>query len=168
MHYVAIVGGKECQVEISEIAADRYQVLIDGRRLDVDAREVAPTTLSLVVGEQAYDVDLERTPTGGNALVRGHVVEVEVLDLRRLRLRRAQESSAAPDGPATIVAPMPGKVVAVLVKDGDEVVAGQGLVVVEAMKMENELRAPKAGTVRDLKAEVGAAVENGMRLCVID
>ena len=168
MHYVAIVGGQERQVEITEIATDRYLLVIDDRHLEVDAREVSPSTLSLLLGEQAYNIELERTDAGGNVLVRGQVVPIEVFDLRRMRVRRAQEASAAPDGPAVVAAPMPGKVVAVLVKEGQEVTAGQGLVVVEAMKMENELRAPKAGTVRQIRAEVGAAVESGAPLCVVE
>ena len=169
MHYVAIVAGEERQIEITEVAPERYQLLVDGRRIEVDAQEVSDSTLSLIVGEQAYNIEFESAgDRSHNLLVRGHVVQVEVLDLRRMRLRRAQEAAAGPDGPVSITAPMPGKVVAVLVTEGQQVEAGQGVVVVEAMKMENELRAPRAGTIRNLKAEVGAAVDSGAALCSIE
>jgi biotin carboxyl carrier protein len=168
MHYVAIVGGQERQIEITEVAPDLYQVLIDGQRHELDARPCGPTTWAVLAGTRAWQVEMETTAAGQVSHLGGHAIDVEVLDLRRMRLRRAQEGSAGPDGPAAITAPMPGKVVAVLVKEGDTVVAGQGLIVVEAMKMENELRAPKAGVVRHLKVNVGAAVESGAKLCVIE
>jgi biotin carboxyl carrier protein len=166
MHYVAIIQGEERQVEITELSPDKYAVTIDGRKVEVDARQLGSHSMSVLIGDDAHSVELERAEDSVN--VGGHVIPVEVLDLRKMRLRRAQESAANMDGPAKVAAPMPGKVVAVLVKEGQEVQAGTGLVVIEAMKMENELRAPKAGTVRKLTATLGAAVDNGAALCVID
>lgn len=171
MHYVAMVGDQERQIEVTEIAPDRYQLIMDGKRIEVDAREISSTTLSLLHDDQGYNIEYEKvagTSSAYNMLVRGQVVSVEVLDLRTMRLRQAQASIGGPDGPAVIVAPMPGKIVAVLVKEDQQVEAGQGLIVVEAMKMENELRAPRAGTVKKLTAEVGAAVENGASLCIVE
>jgi biotin carboxyl carrier protein len=169
MHYVAIVNGTEREVEIVEIGAERYRLTMDGRTFDVDARSIGDTSLSLFLNDHAYNIESERTPDGAqNLLVRGEVVSVEVLDLRKVRLRRVQESAAGAGGPAEITSPMPGKVVAVLVKEGQEVAEGQGLIVVEAMKMENELRAPRAGKVTSLKAKEGAAVDGGAALCVIE
>lgn len=169
MHYVALVNGEEKEVEINEVAPDRYQIYIDGRHFDVDARAVSDTTLSMIVNNEAFNIESERDPNGGdNLLLRGHVFHVEVLDLRRMRLRKAQQAVGGPDGPVEITAPMPGKIVAVHVRDGQEVQEGQGLVVVEAMKMENELRAPKAGVVRNLRAQEGSAVDGGTVLCVVE
>ncbi|MEK7706300.1 MAG: biotin/lipoyl-containing protein [Myxococcota bacterium] len=169
MHYAAIVDGAEHQVEIIEVAANRFQVVIDGRTLEVDAQAVGETTLSLLHGSEAYNIESEKLADGSeNLLVRGHIVRSEVLDLRRLRLRQAQASAAGPEGPVTITSPMPGKVVAVLVAEEQQVEQGQGLLVIEAMKMENELRSPRAGTVRKLVAKEGAAVEGGAVLCVVE
>ncbi len=169
MHYVAIVGGTERDIEIVEIAAERYRLTMDGRTIDLDARAINDTTLSLFLNDHAYNIESERTAEGAqNLLVRGEVVSVEVMDLRKVRLRRVQESATAGGGPAEITSPMPGKVVAVLIKEGQEVAEGQGLIVVEAMKMENELRAPRAGKVVGLKAKEGAAVDGGAILCVIE
>lgn len=170
MHYVALVGEHERQVEITDLGTGAFRVVIDGRPLEVDARLVSETTFSLLMGEQAYNIETEVNPNGAgdNILVRGHLVNVEVLDLRTLRLRKVQEESGGPEGPVQVTAPMPGKVVDVLVEEGQQVVEGQGLVIVEAMKMENELRAPRAGTIKNLQAVKGTTVENGVALCVIE
>ncbi|MEM6531539.1 MAG: biotin/lipoyl-containing protein [Myxococcota bacterium] len=169
MHYVAIVNGEEKQVEIVEVAPDRYRLTIDGRVLELDARHTDDTSMSLLVDHHAFGVESERVnQSEQNLKIKGEVVSVEVLDLRRVQLRRSQESMGGLDGPTEISSPMPGKVVAVLVKDGDEVTEGQGLVVVEAMKMENELRSPKNGVVQSVKAAEGDAVDGGAVLCVVE
>ena len=169
MHYVAIVNGEERQIEIIEVGPERYKLTMDGRSMEVDARALNETTLSLLLDDHAYNIESERTPDGAqNLLVRGEVVNVDVLDLRKVRLRKVQESAGGDGGPAEITSPMPGKVVAVLVKEGQEVTQGQGLVVVEAMKMENELRAPRAGVVKKVTAKEGAAVDGGAILCVVE
>jgi biotin carboxyl carrier protein len=169
MHYVALVNGEERQVEITEPAPGEFQLVMDGRTLVVDSRAVSDSTQTLIAGTRAYNIEAEKNADGGeNVLVRGHILSVEVLDLRTLNLRKAAETIGGPEGPISITAPMPGKVVAVLVVEGEEVKEGQGLVVVEAMKMENELKAPRAGKVKNLAIEAGAAVENGVTLCVIE
>lgn len=170
MHYVALVGDKEFPIEISEVSTDCYQVIIDGQAHIIDARAVSASTLSLIHDNQAYNVETEINPLGHghNVLVRGHLVSAEVMDLRTLRLRKTLDLSAGPDGPAQIIAPMAGKVVDILVSEGQTVEANQGLLVVEAMKMENELRAPRAGVVKNLKVQKGATVDGGVPLCVIE
>ena len=100
-------------------------------------------------------------------LVNNQVLRIDVADERRRRLRAASAAFSA-EGKQTIVAPMPGKVVKVLIKVGDEVKEGQGLVVVEAMKMENELKSPKAGKVVELTAKEGIAVEMNAKLAVVE
>ncbi len=143
MQYAAIVNGEAREVDVIESSPDRFRVEMNGRTFEVDLRALNDTTLSVVIDEQAYDIQLEAHPKGGQAmLVRGEIVQVEVLDLRKMRLREAQAASAGPEGPAIILCPMPGKIVAVLVEEGQEVAEGDGLVVVEAMKMENELKSP--------------------------
>ncbi len=172
MHYVAVVGGQERQVEIVEIAAGKYQLELGGKRLVVDALALRDDSLSLLIPEsgQAYAIESERHPAGEgeNLMVRGHTFNVEVVDLRTLKLRQAAAHSSGGAGPRPIKSPMPGKIVAVHVAEGQSVTEGQGLVVVEAMKMENELKAPKAGVVRQVSVQVGQAVEGGAVLCVVD
>lgn len=169
MHYVAFVEGREKQVEIVEVAPDRYQITIDDRVMAVDARHTDETSASLLVDHEAFSIESDRVSAHReNLKVRGEVVSVEVLDLRTVQLRRAQETAAAAGGAAQIISPMPGKVIAVLVKEGAEVQEGQGVVVIEAMKMENELVAPKSGVMKSLTVAEGDAVDGGMLLGVVE
>ena len=135
--------------------------------LEVDAVPLQGAAVSLIVGTRSYRCDIEPRKDGQlHVRVNQSVVPLEMLDERKLRLRRASGKFTL-EGPQRIDAPMPGKVVRVLVKVGDEVQEGQGLLVVEAMKMENELKSPKAGKVTELHAVEGAAVESGAKLAVV-
>ena len=102
-----------------------------------------------------------------NALVRSSVVHLTVVDERQLRLR-GSDSSMAEDGPQVVASPMPGKVVKLLVGPGDEVEDGQPLIVIEAMKMENELRAPTAGVVAEVFVAEGEAVDARTKLIALE
>jgi biotin carboxyl carrier protein len=174
VRYHAIIRGQERLIEVSVVGARRKVVIhsADGgqgepRVLDLDAVHLRGLSLSLLENGKSWSCDIEPGKDGKVAvLVGGEVHPLELLDERRLRLRRATGKFSL-DGPQRIDAPMPGKVVRVLVKAGDEVTEGQGLVVIEAMKMENELKSPKAGKVTELHAVEGAAVESGAKLAVV-
>jgi biotin carboxyl carrier protein len=166
MRYTAVLGGEERVVEVTPREGG-YRVAIGEKVLDVDAVRLKGEAVSLIVGTRSYRCDIEARRDGQlGVLVNQTVVPLEMLDERKLRLRRAAGKFSL-EGPQRIDAPMPGKVVRVLVKAGDEVQEGQGLVVVEAMKMENELKSPKAGKVAELHAVEGAAVESGAKLVVV-
>jgi biotin carboxyl carrier protein len=168
-------------------ADDQYSVTIDGRSLEIMARRSGDSALVISragVAQPATDADktsvrndfrthaqicrLFLTPMGaaGEVLV--------ILDGRTAAVRvngrrgRSADTVAQRDGDQPVTAPMPGRVVRVLVAAGDEVAAGQGLVVVEAMKMENELRAPKTGKVKDVNVSAGTSVDAGKVLVVIE
>ncbi len=169
MRYVALIGDEERDVDITEVAPGQFQLVMDGRTMRFDARFIGESTLSLLHENEAYTIESVKHPKAGQTVsVRGHALTVEVLDLRTMSLRQAQEVAGVPDGPAEIQSPMPGKVVAVLVKEGQQVEEGQGLVVVESMKMENELKSPRAGTVKNLTVEEGASVDGGAALCIVE
>jgi biotin carboxyl carrier protein len=176
MHYVALVKGgsdgtnQETAVEIQELAPFQYRITLDGKEHHVDARALRTDSLSLRVGDEIYDIESEEDPSGAgqNLLVRGELVTVEVVDVRTLHLRKAASTHSSGKGPREVRSPMPGKVVAVLAKDGDTVTEGQGLLVIEAMKMENELKSPKAGIVKKLAIQQGAVVEGNAVLCVVE
>jgi biotin carboxyl carrier protein len=144
-----------------------FLVSIDGREREVDVREVGGV-LSVLVGAgssrpaRSYDVSI----AGNTIHVDGVPVEVSIAPRRRPGSRAGTEHDAA--GPQQVVAPMPGKIVKLLVKAGDRVEPRQGLVVVEAMKMENELRAKAAGTVKEVRAIEGTTVEAGAILVVLE
>jgi biotin carboxyl carrier protein len=116
---------------------------------------------SVLVGARSYEVTLL---SSGEVSVNGRTFRVEVFDPRGLRSR---ERGGESQGPRKIVAPMPGRVIRVLVEANQKVEAGQGLIVVEAMKMQNEMKSPQAGTVVEVKTAPGAAVTAGDVLMVI-
>ena len=142
-------------------------VTIDGERRVVDAVQVRPGTWSVIIGGRAHVVDLERRGGGaGPAAVRGTVglidASLTVEDAQRRKLRKlAQRSAGAAGSGERIVAPIAGKIVKVLVAMGDTVAPGQAVIVVEAMKMENEITALRGGVVTQLGKGAGAAVDTG-------
>jgi biotin carboxyl carrier protein len=154
--------------------AHGHRVLVDGREHLVDATRIGEDTWSLLVRDpqtgQARSVEAVAVPQNGNGIVDvfidGHRLSVSQ---RSGHGRRARIGSAAQgSGPQRVIAPMPGKIVRVLVKPGDEVAPRQGLIVVEAMKMENELRAARAGRVRDVFVSESQSVEAGTTLVVVE
>jgi biotin carboxyl carrier protein len=166
MRYTAIIGGEERLIEVTP-RENGYRVVIGGRELDLDAVHLQGFALSLIAGKRSYRCDIDPGKNGQIGVLVGETVyPLEILDERRLRMRRAGGKFTL-EGPQRIDAPMPGKVTRVLVKVGDQVEEGQGLVVVEAMKMENELKSPKAGKVTELHAVEGAAVESGAKLAIV-
>jgi biotin carboxyl carrier protein len=169
IRYEARLGNRAHEVAVEVLGGDRYRVHIDGRTLDVDARRTEGGSLSLLLGTEAFEIDSEPVP-GNGALrvdVRGERYEIEVLSERQRRQRRTGAAGhAVSEG--SVTAPMPGKVVKLLAGPGDAVRAGQGIIVIEAMKMENELRAVRDGVVREVRVRVGQAVELRETLVVID
>ena len=143
-----------------------WEMTLDGRILSVDVTATGGRW-SLLIGppspgassRRSYEVAVERRLNGERIVyVNGLAVPVSIVDPRaRLVQRRGHVSDGT--GPRSILSPMPGRIVKVLVREGDVVAAQQGLVVVEAMKMENELRAPRAGQVSAVKVVEGMSVE---------
>ena len=132
----------------------------------VSAIEVEPGTYSIVIHGHSYEVRTGPLPEGQTWVdVAGRRHQLELRDPRN---GRPGSGAASRGGPATLKAPMPGKVVRILVAEGDIVEAGQGLAVVEAMKMQNEMKAPRAGVVKSIKAREGATVTAGEALMVIE
>ncbi len=167
------LGGRAYRVQVDAAGADgnRLRVSIDGRERVMDARRLVDNSLSLVeVGGTSGSHQIRVSATGqpGELDVHadGTVVRV-VVGANRSR-RAGADQDAGVTGPQSVVAPMPGKVVRVLVAVGDTVAANQGVVVVEAMKMENELRAPRDGRVSEVHVEAGASVESGRLMVVIE
>lgn len=143
-----------------------WKVSMDGQPVDADVEEIDPHSVSVLLDGQSYTVQITQTPDG---FLKLHTAlqefTAEAADPRAWRGRR--HGGAEVQGQQLVAAPMPGKVIRVLVGVGDKVEAGQGLIVVEAMKMQNEIRSPKTGTVERLSAKEGQAVTSGEVLCVI-
>ena len=168
MLYNVTINGKSYRLEL-ERADGRWSCRLDGREVEVDAVLARPDVLSLRIGNQAYEIKSERV--GGskdgdwNLWVGRTRFAAEVRDPRSLRSR----SRAADDqGPKKLTAQMPGKVVRVLLREGDEVEAGAGVLVVEAMKMQNEIKSPKKGKIQKMLATEGVAVNAGDVLAIVE
>ena len=166
MRYIVKVGADEVDVTL-----DADEVSVDGVRVTAHVADVEGTPVRMVtIGDEVHRVVARRGPTRGRYTLwlDGFRFEVEALDERTRAIRELSAASAGPSGPAPLIAPMPGMIVRVAVQVGDQVEAGQGLVVMEAMKMENELRATAAGRVKSVLAEPGTAVEKGALLLELE
>src|SRR5215469_13697856 len=165
MVYDVIVDGISHRLEI-EKAELGWQCRLDDRELKVDDVIARRDVLSLLIDGRSYEIKREQTATDLHMWVGSNRFAVEVRDPRSLRSRRGVEGAA--DGPKKLVAPMPGRVVRLLVAENDSVEAGQGVIVVEAMKMQNEIKSPKKGRVQKIVAAAGAAVNAGDVLAVVE
>src|SRR5208283_1064905 len=135
MTYDVVVDGKTHQLELTR-GEKTWLCKVDGQEIEVDAALTARDVLSLVVGSARYAVDVH--------------------DPRSLRTRRAVAGTEA--GPQKVKAPMPGKIVRIMVNEKDDVKAGQGIIVMEAMKMQNEMKSPKDGRVQKILTAEGSVV----------
>src|SRR6185503_7139280 len=164
----ATIQDVEVDVEVRREAGKVF-ASVDGRKYQLEAHP-SPSGVTLLAEDgQVFDCRVEGRSLSGQALdifVGTNHYSVSLVDPKRLR--GAAAANALADGAARIVAPMPGKIVRVLVAKGASVEAGAGIVVVEAMKMQNEMKAPKAGTVVTLNVEVGTTVNGGDVLAVIE
>jgi biotin carboxyl carrier protein len=168
MRYLASIGGAEREFEIEELpAAGAFRVRLGGQNFDADLRQVGPASFSVIIGGRAFDFDVVRDGDEIIVASRTGVTRLSLEDAAR-RAMRGSARGAKLSGRVELKAMMPGRVVAVLVAAGDEVRADQGIVVIEAMKMENELRSPKAGKVAEVKVVAGQTVEKGDLLVVIE
>lgn len=172
MTYEVVVDGQTHRLELTpgpESAGGQrtWRCLIDGEEFEVDAVLTARDVMSVLVGNKAYEIKRERSQRGDLHMVLGSArYAVEVRDPRSLRTRRAAAGAQA--GPQKLLSPMSGKIVRIAVKEQDEVTAGQSIMVMEAMKMQNELKSPKDGRVARILTAEGSTVNAGDVLAVIE
>ena len=159
MKYEVLLAGKTRVVELSR-SNDAWRISLDGSELDASVVEVAPNTFSVLLNGESHQIRIAPRTDGTLTLHTGLAeYHAEVNDPRLWRGRK--HGAIAAEGRQQVTAPMPGKVVRVLVSEGDVVQAGQGLLVVEAMKMQNEIRSPKNGKVEKLLAQENQPVNAG-------
>jgi len=171
--YEVLVEGRQYRLELAQKDGG-WRCAVDGREVSLDAVLVRPHVLSLIIGRPAdapsggvsYEVKQEQTLSATHLSIASKRYQVEVRDPRSLRSHKGVGGEA--EGASRVIAPMPGRVVRVLVKDRDAVEAGQGVVVVEAMKMQNELTALRQGVIQKVLVTEGESVNAGDVLLVIE
>jgi biotin carboxyl carrier protein len=182
MTYDVIVDGKKYRLELerrapgsdihcaddSEVRKNdrQWRCRLDGREVHLDAVLARPNVLSILIDGKAYEVKRERIGADLHLWVGSGRYPVELRDPRSYRSRHAAASLEG--GPRKLTAPMPGKVVRVLVREKEKVDVGQSVVVVEAMKMQNEIKSPKKGMVQKLSVAEGTAVNAGDVLAIVE
>lgn len=177
MKFVGVVDQQEHAIVVDDHECEDgiYTVDLDGKVYHVDAQTMPSEIVTALIENKSYDLDLDdhdqvSDPLDGRLAVRvrGRVVRLEMLEHRRKKMKDAATAHFALSGVAQVRSPMPGKVLRYLVQEGEAVTKGQGLVVVEAMKMENELQCPKDGVVKSINGVEGNAVDGGALLLVIE
>jgi biotin carboxyl carrier protein len=162
MRFQVSINGKSRELELSS-AQDTWECRVDGRVVNIDVRVIAPGVLSIIRDGDSYVV---RQGTNGTVGVGEHSFDVSIADPRSWRSRRMTAAGTA--GPQKLTASMPGKVVRILATQGAHVKAGQGIAVIEAMKMQNELRSPRDGKISSILVEEGKAVNAGEVVAVVE
>jgi biotin carboxyl carrier protein len=165
MIYEVIIAEKVYRVELVRTEQE-WKCKLDGRELPLDVVSAQDGMLSLLLQGKSYEVKQETVGTESNVVVGQERFSASVRDPRSYRSRR--RSGASEQGVMKIKAPMPGKVVRILAPAGAQVEIGQSVVVIEAMKMQNELKAPKTGVVKKISVAEGAAVEAGQALAEVE
>jgi len=165
--YEVRIGGKVRRAELArqDAASSRVAAEIDGRRVEADAVEIAPGVYSILIHGRPIEVRVEPASGGLAIHAAGREFRAEIADPRAWR--RGHGGAAELEGRQKVVAPMPGKVVRLLAASGAHLEAGQGIAVVEAMKMQNELRSPKSGTLERLLVKEGQPVNAGEVIAVV-
>lgn len=161
MKYIATIGEHQYNVEV----LDNQQVSIDGKVLTVDFENVSGQPVySLLVDGESYEAIVYNDTEGLQVFLQGNLYQVTVEDEREVRLRMAGGSTAVESGEFYLKAPMPGLVVDVPVSEGQEIAKGDILLVLESMKMQNELKSPRDGTIARVRVKVGDNVEGKQTL----
>ncbi len=166
MKYEIVINGARRSVEFTPQTdgAARVTFTVDGRLVEADAIRISRGAYSILLGGRSLEVTTEETSDGLLLRTNGREFQVEIFDPRSWR--RGRGAGIELEGRRQLVAPMPGKIVRVLVAAGQQVTAGQGLLVIEAMKMQNEIRSHKSGTVEKLARE-GQTVNAGEILAIV-
>ena len=169
MRFAIEIGDETVEVEATRLGPSRFRVQVGQGAPRMVEGDLGAGLVHLIDGERSWAVKLGARGEATHTHVAGRDLTVQVQDERR-RKQRAAEAAAATSGSGrrSVRSPMPGKVVKVLVEVGQTVHAGQGVVIVEAMKMDNELKAAGPGTVVEVKCREGALVEGNAELLVIE
>jgi len=161
MKYITTLDGKEYNIEI----IDEHHISIDGHVQEVDFESVSgEPVFSLIIDGKSYESYVYEAEEGLQVLMRGRLYNLTVEDEREKRLRAAAGGGVAEAGEFNLKAPMPGLIAALLITEGQKVEKGQVILILESMKMQNELKTPKAGTIGRIRVKQGESVEQRQTL----
>jgi biotin carboxyl carrier protein len=166
MNYIATRGEREVKVTVKEIGVARYMVTGAEKEYLVDAHQVQDSVWSILYGTESFEVDVQGRDDEYEVLIEGDCYKFSLMNEQRKALIRAGGKGAV--GKALVTSPMPGKVLKLLVAEGEEVQTDQGVIVVEAMKMENELKSAVTGKVKEIFVKEGEVVELGSKLLLVE
>jgi glutaconyl-CoA/methylmalonyl-CoA decarboxylase subunit gamma len=168
MAYIATHQGKTTRVKVQETAPGRFQVSLDGRDYRVDFLEPQPNLFSLIIDGRSFEVDVDARAEEDRyqVVIKGDAFDVEMVEEKKKKL--ALKLAGGASGRQDLRSPMAGNVRQVLVQPGDRVAPGQVVLILEAMKMENEIKSPIDGVVGSVTARTGAPVAAGDPLCVVE
>jgi len=161
MKYITTLDGKEFSIEV----IDEHHISFNGHAQEIDFESVrGEPVFSLIIDGRSYESYVYETEEGWQVLMRGQLYNLIVEDEREKRLRSAAGGGMADAGEVNLKAPMPGLVVLINVAEGDKVEKGQVLIILESMKMQNELKAMKSGTISRIRVKQGESVEQRQTL----
>ncbi len=163
MSYIVKVDGKEFKVDLQQDGTE-YKVFLDGKEVKVTVAREDGSQLMLIVENRPFNVDME---SDGRIFVNDEEYSIEVVDEQIQRLIKASPEKFHKKE-LSLIAPMPGLIIEVGVKEGDSVETGHGLLVVEAMKMQNEMKAPRGGIVKKVCVQKGQTVNSGETLIIME
>ncbi len=166
MNYIATIGEREVKVTVKEVGVARYMVTGAEKEYLVDAHQVQDSVWSILYGTESFEVDVQGRDDEYEVLIEGDCYKFSLMNEQRKALIRAGWKGAV--GKALVTSPMPGKVLKLLVAEGEEVQTDQGVIVVEAMKMENELKSAVTGKVKEIFVKEGEVVELGSKLLLVE
>jgi biotin carboxyl carrier protein len=168
MQYEVSINGKVYRLDVERPSTRQvpWKTRLDGCEITVDATPIDAHTLSIVIDGRSLEIRRENVGETQRLFVHGTLYDVTLQDARSLRKKK--QAGAVDAGPLRLTASMPGKVVRVLAKEGEVLQAGTGIIVVEAMKMQNELRSPKAGILKQLLTREGMNVNAGDVLAILE
>lgn len=163
MNYITVINGKRFEIDIQNDGT----LLVNGEPRDVDFFTLGASLYSVITENQSYEVVIEEQQGEYQVQMRGHLFTGQVLDERAQLLASRRGGFVTDSGEIEIKAPMPGLIVAIPANEGQEVKAGDTIIILESMKMQNELKAPRDGTVQRISVEAGQSVEQNKLLVTI-
>ena len=165
MKYTAVVQGERLEIEFERKSDGMLQARIGENSYTLESRTVEPGIYWFNLDNRSFEIAVTANGEAYSVSVANRPIDIEILDSRAALRKAAQQGH---DGVAEIRAPMPGKIVKILAAEGSEVQANQGILVMEAMKMQNEIKSPKQGVLKRLSVQEGAAVSSGDLLAAVE